>query len=228
MKENNSKIKKYSCFTDQEQKYYECLSPQKRLYVDFRAQGYDRANSYIMAGFTGNNPAQSGYNLEHRDLGLSELIGILKRENTIKTLDEQDSKLNARIDALAKQQKTENVLSIIENADGETAERIKFYRDVSNGKIKTKKTIREFDGNNKLIKVKVEEIEDVSTKLQARKELDRVLGLNQIVDLGKIDMGDITINIVDASNKDALKDSSNRVDNVVVDNEIIIDAETEN
>lgn len=222
------KIKVYSCFTAQEQRYYESLTPQKRLYVDFRGQGFDKANAYIMAGFSGNNPAQCAYNMEKRDVGLGDLVGVLKRDNIVKTIDEDESKLNKRIDALAQQQKAEDIIGLIDNADGETADRIKFYRDVANGKVRTKKTVREYDSKHNLVKTRVEETEDVSIKMQARKELDRILGLNSVIDLGKINMGDITINIVDASNKNALEDSRNNAvvsinEDEVVDGEIIED-----
>ena len=218
-------IKVYSCLTQDEQKYYENMPYKKRKYLDFRVQGYDRAAAYTMAGFTGGNPSQCGYNMEHRDKGLAEIIGIIKRDNVVNTLTEGDNQLSAQIDALAKQKKAENVIDIIQNADGETAERIKFFRDIACGKVKSKKVVKEFDGKNKLIKVKVEEIEDVALRIQARKELDRVLGLNQIVDIGKIDMGDITINIVDASNKNALADSRNKVDIPLDKEEVIIEGE---
>ena len=47
--------------------------------------------------------------------------------------------------------------------------------------------------------------------MKARKELDRILGLNQLPDLDKLQVGDITINIVDASKKEELADSRNNV-----------------
>ena len=52
---------------------------------------------------------------------------------------------------------------------------------------------------------------DVETKMKARKELDRILGLNQMPDLGSLQMGDITINIVDASKREEIEDSRNTV-----------------
>lgn len=223
-------IKKYNCLTEEEQSYYAGLNRNKRLYVDFRAQGYNRANAYVMAGFTGDNASQSAYNMEKRDQGLVDLITILRKDMTLRTIGKQDSKLNQRIDALAKQVKTEQVLATIDGADGETAERIKFFRDIVNGKIKSKKIIREYNAEKKVVKTREEVYEDVGVKLQARKELDRILGLNQIVDVGKIEMGELTINIVDASNKNALADDRNKIkelrnddEDIVVDGEILDD-----
>jgi hypothetical protein len=63
--------------------------------------------------------------------------------------------------------------------------------------------------------------------MRARKELDKILGLNQMPDLSKLQMGDITINIVDASKKEELADSRNTVeldpnDVQVIDGETVI------
>ena len=49
---------------------------------------------------------------------------------------------------------------------------------------------------------RVEELEDVKIKFEARKEIDKILGLNSLLDIGKITAGSVTINIVDASKKD--------------------------
>jgi hypothetical protein len=58
----------------------------------------------------------------------------------------------------------------------------------------------------------VEEVSDVDVKMRARKELDRILGLNQLPDLDKLQVGDITINIVDASKRDELEDNRNSIE----------------
>ena len=63
-----------------------------------------------------------------------------------------------------------------------------------------------------LIEKKVEEVSDVDTKMKARKELDKILGLNQLIDIDKVQMGDITINIVDASKQDELEDNRNSIE----------------
>ena len=60
--------------------------------------------------------------------------------------------------------------------------------------------------------IKFEYLDDIETRIKARKELDRILGLNEIVDVASLQMGDITINIVDASKRDALEDKSNHVE----------------
>ena len=61
-------------------------------------------------------------------------------------------------------------------------------------------------------------------RMRARKELDNILGLTTIPDLSRFQMGDITIHIVDASKKDELADSRNKVD--ISDSLDTIDGET--
>ena len=124
----------------------------------------------------------------------------------------QESALNQQIDALALQDGAEKMMQVIEGADGETARRIQFYRDIMNGKIKTVRRTTRYNAMGEKIETKVEEVSDVETKMKARKELDRILGLNQMPDLDKFQVGDITINIVDASKREELEDSRNQVE----------------
>ena len=75
-----------------------------------------------------------------------------------------------------------------------------------------------------LVDKKVVEADDVDVRMRARKELDNILGLTTIPDLSRFQMGDITIHIVDASKKDELADSRNKVD--ISDSLDTIDGET--
>ena len=59
--------------------------------------------------------------------------------------------------------------------------------------------------------VKFEEITDVGVRINARKELDRILGLNVLPDIDKLQIGGITVNIVDASKKEELDDERNKI-----------------
>ena len=206
-----SKPRKYACFTPEQQEAYEKLNAQRRLYVDYRGQGNNKAQSYIMAGYAKKGATQASYLLEKTNKVVAELIETLQKGNRARQLTKAESELNDKIDALATQQGVEQALEVIDNADGETARRIQFYRDVINGKVKTvKKTVRK-NAEGGIIDTKIEEISDVAVKMQARKELDKILGLNQLPDLGALQMGDITIHIVDASKKDELADSRNQV-----------------
>ena len=225
------KPKKYACFTKEQQEAYEKLPVRQRLYVDYRGQGNSKTNSYKMAGFDGKVAAQAAYLLEKRSAVITELVECIQGQTKVRQLSQQESALNQQIDALALQDGAEKMMEVIEGADGETAKRIKFYRDIMNGKVKTVRKTSRYNSMGALIETKVEEVSDVDVKMRARKELDRILGLNQLPDLDKFQVGDITINIVDASKKEELEDSRNTIQldpsdvRVVNGEEVIIEEE---
>ena len=217
------RIKKYGCFTPEQQKAFEDLNGTQRAYVIYRGKGYSKADSYRMAGYKSKNVAQSAYIIEKQHPYMSELINAMTNVRRASELSQEDSDLNRQIDALAKQDGAEKMLETIEGADGETARRIQFYRDIVNGKIRTKKIIKRKNASGAVIETREEYLDDIETRIKARKELDRILGLNEIIDVGALQMGDITINIVDASKRDALEDKSNHV--VLEDKDISVSDE---
>lgn len=219
-----AKIRKYACFTKEQQQQYERLTQRQRLYVDFRGKGNPKKDAYIMAGFNAKVAAQAAYILEKRNTVLADLIACIQNQAKVRELSKEDSDLNTQIDALAKQEGVEKALEAIEGADGETAKRIQFYRDIINGKIKTVRVTKRYNAMGGLIEKKVVEADDVDTRMKARRELDNILGLTTIPDLSTLQMGDITIHIVDASKKEELADSRNTVD--ISDKIDTIDGET--
>lgn len=206
------KPKKYACFTKEQQEAYDKLPSRHRAYIDYRGQGNSKTNSYKMAGFNGKVAGQAAYILEKRSPTIVPLVDCILAQKQVRDLTVQESQINQQIDALALQEGAEKMLEVIEGADGETAKRIKFYRDVMNGKVKTVRTTMRYNAMGALIEKKVEEVSDVDTKMKARKELDKILGLNQLIDIDKVQMGDITINIVDASKQDELEDNRNSIE----------------
>lgn len=223
------KPKKIACFTEEQQAFYENLPLRQRKYVDFRGQGYNKTISYKMAGYDGENVSQCAHNLEKKNKGIVELINTMLMVKKAKDVVEnnEESQINKQIDALALQTGAEKALEKIEGADGETARRIKFYRDVANGKIKTVRKTTQLNPEGAVIKTTIEEVSDIDTRIKARKELDRILGLNSIIDVDKLKVGDITINIVDASKKEELADERNKIilnpdDVEVIDGESVI------
>lgn len=205
------KPKKYACFTEEQQAYFDKLPKRQRMYVEFRGQGYNKTTAYKMAGFEGKYAGQAAKQLEARNSAISELIDVLVNNRKARELTQEETALSKQIDALAQQQKAEEVLEKIDGMDGEQARRIKFYRDIANGKIKTvRKTIKQ-NALGAVVETKIEEISDIDSRIKARKELDRLLGLQEILDIGSITTGDITINIVDASKKEELEDDRNKV-----------------
>ena len=189
----------------------------------------DRAITRHEAGYEGNNLGQAAHNLEKKNKGMVELIDTILKVNRAKAVVENDESnpINKQIDALALQDGAEKALEKIEGADGETARRIQFYRDVANGKIKTVRKTKKLNAEGAVIGTTIEEISDIDSRIKARKELDRILGLNSIIDIDKLKVGDITINIVDASKKEELSDERNKVyldpENVeVIDGEKVV------
>lgn len=210
-KDGASKIRKYAVFTDEEQKAYEGLNVKQRRYVDFRGQGYPKGQSYSMAGYVTPNPNQACAMLEKTKPVVNVLIKRLLDNKKARELTQTDSALNRQIDALAQQDGVEKMLKTIEGADGETAKRIQFYRDIVNGKVKSVKKTTRKDADGNVIETRIEETLAIDDRMKARHELDRILGLNAIANLDNFQVGDITVNIVDASKKDAVTDKRNAI-----------------
>lgn len=208
----NKRFRRYECFTHEQQKAYEALTDKQRLYVDNRGKGYNKVNSYRMAGYDSRVPAQAAYIMEKDNKVVGELVKVLINSFKAESLiDDPTSPLNQTVDALAAQEGAEQVIKKVEGADSETAKRIQFYRDILNGKIKTVKKIKRFNAHGALLDQRVEEYNDVEVKMRARKELDRILGLNEVIDLDKLQFGGITVNIVDASKREEADDPRNKI-----------------
>lgn len=232
-----SKPKKYACLSKELQAAYERLPERQRLYADFRAMGHSKATSAVMAGYQSKKPNQMGYIMERKTPYLGEICDILSKDQMSKQIiKEQQDRIDRQNEAnnAAKRAKEEqdwlngkdkdeilpvpkemdDRLSIIKgNSDVETIRRINFYRNIASGRIKTVKKVSRYNGSGTLLETKIEEVDSVDARIQARKELDRILGLNAVIDIGKINAGgDITINIVDASKKDAIEDPRNAIE----------------
>ena len=146
----------------------------------------------------------------------------------MRQLDEADSNINKQIDALAIKGSADKLQAVVDSGDSETAERIQFYRDIISGKIKTIRKTKKYNADKVFQGMTIEEVSDINVKVQARKELDKILGLNQLIDLGQITSGSFTFNFVDASNKEELADSRNKIvldpkDVEIIDGEEVIE-----
>lgn len=207
-----STVKKYKFFTAEEQAAYEKMNVRRRAYIDYRGQGYGLKQSALMAGFGGNNPSQSGYLQEYKTPMIKHLIEVIQKQNSAVNFIKGEGSEGRKLDALALQENAEKTLEKAGAIDGETAKRIQLYRDIVNGKIKSIKKVSRYNNMGALIDTRVEETSPIEMRIQARKELDKILGLNQLIDVGSIQAGgDITINIVDASKKEELEDDRNKV-----------------
>ena len=129
----------------------------------------------------------------------------------MRNLTVQDSDINKQIDALATKAGAEALTQIIEDGDAEKARSVQFYRDIIDGKTKTTRKIVRKNAAGDTLETKIEYVSDVQDRMKARKELDRILGINESVDLDQLQGGNITFNFVDVGNKEELEDSRNKV-----------------
>lgn len=212
------KTRKYPCFTSEEQGLYDGLLPRQQAYVDGRASGLERKEAYIRAGYGEKDAARKAYIMETRGSGvIKQLVERVTAPElrALADINKENSKLNAEIDKKAREAykelgKTKNgytevvqmkeAMVDVPKMDAPTAERLAFYRDIMNGKTKSVKETIRYNKDGEVIERKIEKINDVDTRIRARKEVDRILGLNTLIDVGELQAGkNITINIVDAS-----------------------------
>lgn len=206
--------KSYKVFTEEQEKIYRGFNEAQRKYFDARAAGYTKADAFRMTGRVVKKPNVSAAQFERTNPIVVSLLNVLKRSANVQQVvggGKGEGELNQKLNALATQDSVKRAIEKIEGADSETAKRIVFYRDIIDGKIKTVRKTKRFSGDGKLIETKVEEVSDIELRIKARKELDNILGLESVLEMGKVAVGDITINIVDASKKEELEDDRNKV-----------------
>ena len=206
---------KYGFLDKEKLDFYNTLDLRRKKYIDYRVTGYNKTEAYRMAGYNAKskNTAQAAHNLEKGNVKI--IIQDILNYRKLNEFAEGKGDLQRQINALTTSKQAEKALKVIENATGEEAIRIKFYQDISTGKTKTieKTTIKDRDGNIKEERI-VEKEPTVADRMQARKQLDVLLGLNDMpAELGSLQAGQITITIVDAANKKALEDKRNTVIN---------------
>jgi len=204
---------KYGYLDKQLLDYYNTLDIRRKKYIDFRGQGYNKAESYKMAGYNAKNYGQAAYNLERNDNTLREIIVNISEHNRLDNFAKGDGDLTRQINALSDSAQTRKALKVLENATGEEAMRIKFYTDIASGKTKTleKTTIKDRDGNIKEERI-VEKEPSIADRMVARAKLDGILGITDMASaVGQVQAGQITVTIVDASNKQQKQDKRNDV-----------------
>lgn len=224
-KSGEERIREYPFLTEEQQAVYEKLTQRQRAFVEHRASGYNRTAAYKMAGYDGKNATQAAYIYERDNKPVKELIAVISKNRLIRSIEKgEKTSLNAKIDILAEQQSIEDAIEKIEGADSETAKRIRFYRDIMSGATKSVKRTRKYNAQGHLVETRIEDMNDIDMRMKARRELDNILGLGSFIDIGRVSVGKITINIVDASKKDELEDSRNKV-NLDIDMQETIDGE---
>lgn len=208
--------KRFACFTQEQQDNFDRMNQKARKYAVLRAQGLNKRQSYVGAGYADTQYASKGaLVLERRYPRLQEYIDALaghkRRENVYKKDTPESKEIDKKAEEELPMEMTmvpseydgvEDKIPNIQDISGEQARRIKFYRDIADGTIKTVRTTLRYDKNGDLIERKVEKTSDIQVRMKARLELDRALGVADMLNVGKIEAGSVTINIVDASKKE--------------------------
>lgn len=204
----------YECFSEEQQEYYSNkLSAKEQLYVDFRGKGFGKTDSVRMAGYNSKTPSAVANSLEKHKPQIIPLVQTLmlyrEKQGRLAKSDDIDVDLMAKLVATD----SDNAIRTLAMSDSEMARRVNFYRDIVNGRLKNTKVIQDIDPKTgEILKRRVEESDDIATRIKAREKLDELLGLNRLQSLGQLQIKDITINFVDASKKEEVQDERNKVD----------------
>jgi len=201
-------IKKIKCLRLEEQEHYERLTVRQRKYCDYRVLGYGKKDAYVRAGYKASkSAAQAAYILEKKDELIASIISTRLRDKMSKGIYDPDSAISKQVDSAIANNQSNQIIEAVQNATPEVSKQIQFYRDIVAGKLKTKKETTNKDKAG-IKSYKTEITDDIKVRMEARKELDRILGINKFIEIGNIEMGDITINIVDASKVDRSEDET--------------------
>lgn len=213
--------KRYACFTEEQQKQFDKLNANHKKYVIFRAQGMSKTDAYKMAGYADTtSPGRNSWKLEnYKHPEIPDLVAAMSGTGSRTALMNPKSDASKELDKKVKKIEEEKVppeLLIpyetakenevvrqrpleVEKLSDETAKNIHFFRQIAEGKIKSVKVTTNYDANGNIIGSKKEETSDIETRIKAQKELARLLGLKEVVEIGRATAGNINIMIVDAS-----------------------------
>lgn len=225
------------------------MNARAKQYTANRIMGKSKIDSAIACGYdTGNRHTLScnARDLEKCNPQIKEIVDYCINNNAEQRLINPNSTFNKVIDEQVKQAKSDEALTAqvltpeqqkqIEEIEKSPlaltpnqAESIQFYRDVCRGKYKTYKTTIVYDAEDKVVSKKVEKVDDVNIKIKARQELDRLLGLNSLRQLGSVQVGKMTIKIIDTSKPSEEEDKPpvDFQDAIVRDDEEVIDGSVE-
>lgn len=221
--------KRYACFTEEQQRAFDNLTIMQQKYVIFRAQGQTRSEAYVMAGYKPSKYSLQSANAmeKYKVPQMVELIaamsGVGQRMSLMNPASDASKKIDKRVkqietelppelEAMIPRAKGDEVVPLrpveIDRLSDETTKNIHFYRQIAEGKIKTVRKVTTYDKDGHVTGSRVEETSDIDTRIKAQKELARILGLKEVVELGRATAGNINIMIVDASRKSESAESA--------------------
>ena len=211
------------------------MNSTARQYTMNRICGFNKRESLIAVGTNAKDEKSISsiiQKMEERNPTINQVVEYCLSHDVQKELLDTNSKFNKVVDEKAKEvmqpnadlkmQQLNNITQTPNVLSPDKAQSIQFYRDVIKGSIQTTKTICTYDAQGNLLGKRVEKINDVNVKMQAREKLDRILGLNALQQLGQVTLGSISVNIVDASKKEEPRQVDVQDDAKVLDDEEIV------
>ena len=204
-----------------------------KQYTVNRILGFNKVDSIRAAGSNAKDGASlssTAKSLEERNPIIEEIVQYAQEHNLEAQLLNDKSTFAKNLEEKKNELQMQQLNHATSVMSPGMAESVDFYRKVANGSIKTYKITEKYGPDGKtLIEKKREIIDDVDAKMRAREKLDRMLGLNAIQNLGQVQVGSISINIVDASKKEDEPTEVDFQEDAVVkneDGELIIDGGT--
>ena len=202
-----------------------------KQYTVNRILGFSKVDSIRAAGSNakeGHSLSGTAQSLEERNPQIQEIVDYAQQNNLEAQLMNDKSAFAKTIEEKKNELQMQQLNQATSVMSPNMAESVDFYRKVVSGNIKSKKTTITYDAKGKEVSRKTEFIEDVGSKMQAREKLDRLLGINAIQNLGQVQVGSISINIVDASKKEPDEEREVDIQNdAIIRDETIIEQEPE-
>lgn len=207
------------------------MNTTAKQYTANRILGFNKVDSMRNAGSNAKDGASlssTAKSLEDRNPAIEEIVAYAQEHNFESQLLNEKSKFNQTIEQKQQEALITQATSAASVMSPNMAESVAFYRRVASGSVKTYKTTEKYDANGKLVERRKEIIDDAETRMRAREKLDRLLGINAMQNLGQVQVGSISINIVDASKDDKEEREVDVQDEAIVtdDGEEIIDSGT--
>lgn len=214
----NSKLR-YAALTKEQQAEFDSWQPRQQRYALYRAQGIPKAEAYMRAGYAQTDRAgQNGNILETRTKpmmreiiaalqGLRQKYDVLVEHSEIskevdkKTTEKLEKELQGMLYKVPENSPVFENKFDVGDITVEQARNIQFFRRIANGEYKNVKIVTKYDKDGNKLGTTVEESSDLDTRIKAQKEVMRMVGINDVVELGKVEAQNINIMIVDASKK---------------------------
>lgn len=204
------------------------MNQTAKQYTVNRIFGYSKNDSVRNTGSTAKDSSSLSsiaQNIESRNPQIEEIVQWGLEHSLESQINNDNSAFAKTLEGKKAELEMQQLNHAASVMSPNMAESIDFYKKVANGFYKTRKTVERYDAEGKLIERKKEIIEDVESKMRAREKLDRLLGINAIQNLGQVQVGSISINIVDASKKEDEEREVDFQEDALVKDEVVVEQE---